>query len=164
MNHIELEMKFSVANPKDLEIKILELGFKFIKEKKQLDYYYSPAHKSFAGTRQYYLRVRQQDDGSAIFAFHNVIDNLKTEELEVNISNFVVFLEILKRLDYHLDCLVEKNRQIYRNTNFEITIDQVNDLGVFVELEYIGNKVDDRVIQGYFNELIAGLSLDEKIW
>lgn len=160
--NIELEMKFSINNHKDFEAKVLALGFEFIKEKKQSDYYYSPAHKSFAGTKKYYLRVRQQGDGSAIFAFHDVIDDLKTEELEVDVSDFVVFSEILKKLDCHLDCLVEKNRKIYRNDNFEITIDQVKDLGSFMELEYIGSEVSDSLVQQYFNELITKLGLNRE--
>ena len=157
--NVELEMKFFIDSSDALEAKVLDLGFEFVKEKKQLDYYYSPAHKNFAGTRKYYLRVRQQNDGGAVFAFHNVINNLKTEELEVDISDFVTFSEILKRLDYHLDCLVEKNRRIYRNNNFEITIDQVKDLGSFAELEYIGGEEDDNVIQQYFDGLITELRL-----
>ena len=115
--------------------------------------------QKFCWYQKYYLRVRQQNDGGAVFAFHNVINNLKTEELEVDISDFVTFSEILKRLDYHLDCLVEKNRRIYRNNNFEITIDQVKDLGSFAELEYIGGEEDDNVIQQYFDGLITELRL-----
>jgi adenylate cyclase class 2 len=160
--NIELEMKFSIDDPKVFEAKVLSLGFEFIKEKNQSDYYYSPAHKSFVGTKKYYLRVRQQSDGSAVFAFHDVINDLKTEELEVDISDFVIFSEILKKLDCRLDCLVEKNRKIYRNDNFEITIDQVNDLGSFIELEYAGSEVGDSLVQQYFNELITKLGLNRE--
>lgn len=160
--NVELEMKFSIDNPETFEAKILDSGFEFVKEKNQSDYYYSPAHKSFAGTKKYYLRVRQQGDGSAIFAFHNVINDLKTEELEVNVSDFDVFSEILKKLDCHLDCLVQKDRRIYRNDNFEITIDQVKDLGSFMELEYIGSEVSDSLVQQYFNELITKLGLNRE--
>lgn len=93
--NIEQEMKFRIDNLTGWEEKILSLGFRFIQEKQQVDHYYSPAYKSFAGTKKYYLRFRQQDNGGSILAFHQVINDLQTEELEVEISDFAVFTAIL---------------------------------------------------------------------
>jgi|GEM_PF-2569159 predicted adenylyl cyclase CyaB len=53
--NVELEMKFFIDSSDALEAKVLDLGFEFVKEKKQLDYYYSPAHKNFAGTKNIIL-------------------------------------------------------------------------------------------------------------
>ena len=88
---IENEIKLKISKPQPhLMKKILNSGFKLIKETTQIDYYFSPPHKNFAGTKKYYLRLRRKTDGSAIFAYHVVVNNLQTKEREIAIDNFLM--------------------------------------------------------------------------
>ena len=157
---IENEMKFKVEETAKFEDKILSAGFTFEKEIGQEDLYFSPAHKKFAGTKKYYLRLRKQSDNNCSFAYHEVINDLQTKELEVKISGCDNFIEMLKKLDFTLNCIVKKKRKVFKNNLFEIVVDKVEDLGLFIELEYIGEINKD--INSLFNELIEKLGLDKK--
>ncbi len=158
--NIESEMKFKVEDVSELESKILSIDFVFEKEINQEDLYFSPAHKKFAGTKKYYLRLRKQSDDNCNFAYHEVIDDLQTKEVEVKISGYTNFVEILNKLDFTLDCIVKKDRRVFKNNLFEITLDKVENLGAFIELEYIGGSAED--ISLFFDELIKNLGLNKE--
>jgi len=157
---IENEMKFRVDDTSKLEDKILGSGFVFEKEINQEDLYFSPPHKKFAGTKKYYLRLRKQDGDKCSFAYHEVINDLQTKELEAEINGCNNFFEILKKIDFVLDCIVKKERKVFKNNLFEIVVDNVTDLGSFIELEYIGER--EKNINSLFDELISNLELDKK--
>jgi len=159
---IENEVKFKISKPdKLIEKKIFDFGFKFKKEIFQEDYYFSPPHKKFAGTKKYYLRLRKKTDGTAIFAYHVVINNLQTKELELACDNFITLKNILKKLDFKLDCVVKKHRRVFidKNNNFELVLDKVVGLGYFMEIEYVGKMT--KINGQKFQELINYLNLKE---
>jgi len=145
---IENEIKLKISKPQPpIMKKIINSGFKFVKETSQVDYYFSPPHRNFAGTKKYYLRLRRRADGSAIFAYHVVVSNLQTKEREVAVDNFLMFRDILKQLNFKLNCVVNKTRKTFINKkdNFELVLDKVAGLGHFMELEYIGRPKQFKV-------------------
>jgi predicted adenylyl cyclase CyaB len=158
---IENEIKFKIdKSNKSIEKEIVKFGFKFKKEKFQDDYYFSPPHKKFAGTKKYYLRLRKKEDNVAVFAYHVVVDNLQTKELEVNCNSFTNLKLILKKLDFNLDCVVKKHRKVFideKNDNFQLVLDKVTGLGTFIEIEYIGKMTKN--VSNMFQELINYLGL-----
>jgi predicted adenylyl cyclase CyaB len=150
---IENEIKFKITKPdKLMEKKIVDSGFKFKKEVSQDDYYFSPPHKKFAGTKKYYLRLRKKSDGKAVFAYHVVINDLQTKELEIACDNFAALKTILIKLDFKLDCVVKKQRKVFADekNNFELVLDRVVGLGYFMEIEYIG-KITKTASQKFQN-------------
>jgi predicted adenylyl cyclase CyaB len=157
---IENEVKFKITKPSKLmEKKIIKLGFKFKKEISQDDYYFSPPHKKFAGTKKYYLRLRKKVDGTAIFAYHVVVNNLQTKELELGCDNFINLKTILTKLDFKLDCIVKKHRRVFidEKNSFELVLDKVAGLGYFIEIEYVGRMT--KVTSNKFQELVNHLGL-----
>ena len=156
---IENEIKYKIKNTKEIIKIIKSLGFKTKKDMAQKDYYFSPPHKNFKGTKKYYLRLRK-DKNKTIFAYHVVISNLKTKEFEVEIDDSAVFLKILELLGFKLDCIVDKKRKIYYKDDIFIMIDVVKNLGVFIEIEYQG--VFNKKIKKEFSFLVEKLKLDNK--
>jgi len=157
---IENELKFKIEKPdKLMKEKISDFGFVFDKEISQDDYYFSPPHKKFAGTKKYYLRLRRRNDGTAVFAYHVVINDMQTEELELNCDNFINLKAILTKLDFKLDCVVKKSRQVFvdENNNLKLVLDRVEDLGYFLEIEYMGEMTKET--SSIFEKLINHLSL-----
>jgi adenylate cyclase class 2 len=75
--------------------------------------------------------------------YHRVHSALETEEFELDIDNTDTALTILKQLGFEVDCIVDKNRIVYKKENIEVTIDTVKELGTFVELEIEGEKDDE---------------------
>ncbi len=156
---IETEVKYKINNPKEIKNKLVSLGFSCLKKISQEDYYYSPAHKSFAGTRKYYLRLRKNGKKST-FAYHVVQDNLQTKEWEVEIDDFNQMNAILKMLDFKIDCIVKKNRLVYLKNKVEIVVDYIKDLGDFIEIEYSG-KINKEMIKD-MDSLTVALNLKKK--
>lgn len=156
---IETELKYQINNPIAIKRKLSNLGFLCIQKVSQEDYYFSPPHKTFAGTRKYYLRLRR-DNRKGVFAYHIVRNNLQTKEWEVQIDNFDTLLTILKFLDFKIDCMVKKDRLIYKKSNVKIMIDKVKSLGSFIEIEYCGKFTQK--VQKQLTSLINTLQLKEE--
>jgi predicted adenylyl cyclase CyaB len=159
---IETELKYQINNPIAIKRKLSNLGFFCIQKIYQEDYYFSPPHKTFAGTRKYYLRLRRnnQNNPKGVFAYHVVRNNLQTKEWEVQVDNFDTLLAILKFLNFKIDCVVKKDRLIYKKGNIKIMIDKVKKLGSFIEIEYC-RKSTQRA-QKQLISLIKALQLKEE--
>lgn len=157
---IENEVKYKIENIKKIKKEVQSLSFKFKEKLYQVDYYFSPPYKKFAGTKKYYLRLRKIKNNKGCFAYHIVSNDLKTREWEVKIDNFSEFLNILRFLNFKIDCIVKKRREIYYKNHIEIVVDQVEKLGNFIEIEYLGSFT--KKIKEEFNSLIKKLKLDYK--
>ena len=156
---LENEVKYYIKNIANIKKILSSLDFIFIKKIYQEDYYFSPPHKNFAGTKKYYLRLRKSNNKN-VFAYHIVHNNLQTKETEVHIKEFNNMLKILKLLNFNIDCIVKKERLVYKKENIEIVLDKIKNLGTFIEIEYCGKFTNK--IKKQFNELIFALKLDKK--
>lgn len=156
---LENEVKYRIKNITSTKKIFSSLGFVFVKKIYQEDYYFSPAHKNFAGTRKYYLRLRRSNKEN-VFAYHIVQNNLQTKELEVHVDEFNNLSKILKLLDFKIDCVVKKERSIYEKNNIKIVLDKIKNLGTFIEIEYCGKFTDK--IEKQFNKTIISLKLKRK--
>lgn len=156
---IENEVKFKISDYEKIKKTIETLTYSFQKESNQEDYYFSPPHKNFAGTKKYYLRLRKGSKGSN-FEYHVVKNDLQVEEKTVSIDNFQEMYTILNDLDFKLDCIVKKKRLTYKTKEMSIMLDWVENLGGFLEIEYCGNMNND--IQKEFDRIIKELNLNKK--
>lgn len=87
-----------------------------------------------------YLRVRLTEKGDS-FCFKKFHEDpiekrpLYCDEYEVEVSDGKKTLQLMKSIGYTEQTLVQKTRNIYTFDVFEIVIDQVTNLGVFMEVE-----------------------------
>lgn len=146
---------------KNIEIEIhvnIEKGralMEFLKEKgvfkykiRQLDEYFTPAHRDFLSKRPVleWLRLRD-DEGKYSITYKNwhVDDEGKTndcDEYESKLDNFDGLRKILIALNFRSIVKVDKIRQIWTFKDYEIALDSVKGLGDYVEIEYIGKDKD----------------------
>jgi len=87
-----------------------------------------------------YLRVRLTNNGDSfcLKKFHeDPIEKkpLYCDEYEVQVSDGKKTLELMKAIGYTEQTLVEKTRNTYKFDVFEIVVDQVKNLGLFMEVE-----------------------------
>ena len=121
----ELEIKFKLNNS---EFEDIRSKFNFSKAKKSIDTYYIMPNPDL------YLRVRESDS-SASFEYHEYIDEYLTNEWESKVTSPDTIKEILDKLNYQIDVVVEKKRQIADYRNLELVLDDITDLGQYLELE-----------------------------
>ncbi|KYC54227.1 MAG: CYTH domain protein [Candidatus Methanofastidiosum methylothiophilum] len=125
----------------------------FLGEKIEEDVYYSSPIKDFKETDEA-LRVRYSE-GNAILTYKGPkIDKISKsrEEIEVLVSGDIESL--LQRLGFNKFMNVRKNRKLYQYKEFILSIDNVEGLGEYIEVELKSeNKNDVEKIQNLFDVL-----------
>ncbi len=136
----EIEIKVIIMNPDEVEA-ILRKKAKFIKEKKQKDEYFVLDHRDFfrENPTKKYLRIRYEPEENSI-GYHYCHFNeegslLKTDEYETKIENPEIMHEILERIGIKRKVTVTKHRKYFHYEDFEIVIDNIKELGFFLEIE-----------------------------
>lgn len=143
MKNVEIEIQVKIENPNPL-LDLMEKEGQFISEEKEIDEYFTPAHKDYREARPLieWLRLRN-DDGKYTTCYKNwhKDKNNKThhcDEIEVEIKDF----DEMRKLYLALGCKpivkVNKIRKKYLWGNYEIALDEVEGLGSSAEIEYKG--------------------------
>lgn len=144
--NIEVEVKVKVDNLEEIKKKVAASG-KLIKSINQIDDYYIPCHRDFLSLRPQpieWLRIRTNPD-KVIFEYDRTInmqadgDYEHAEEYETEISNSDEFRKILNFLDFKKVVTIDKQREYWMCGNIEVALDNVKDLGFFVEAEAKGD-------------------------
>lgn len=133
---IEIEVKARVDDPKRLERAIIALGATPIGIENQTDTYYNSQYRDFGKTDEA-LRIRVQDGKSSLTYKGPKMDRVsKTrKEFQVGINDADGMGKILTSLGFFPVATVAKKRKNYRLGDFFISIDKVQNLGNFMEIE-----------------------------
>ena len=147
--NIEVEIKFKVDNLDEFKKKLPEFG-KLTKSIKQIDDYYVPCHRDFFAKKpdpSEWLRIRRNPD-CAIFEYDRSVNSnngaqFYAEEYETKISNPEELEKILVFLDFKKIMTVDKNREYWNCGKFEVCLDEIGNLGYFIEVEAKGDFEDN---------------------
>ncbi len=133
---IEIEVKASVQDPGKIEKTITALGAKTGSIDNQEDTYYNSPLRDFGKTDEA-LRIRVQDGKSFLTYKGAKLDKVsKTrKEFNVEIDDADSMKNILSSLGFFPVATVTKKRKNYRFEEFFISIDEVRNLGNFIEIE-----------------------------
>ncbi|WP_136799967.1 class IV adenylate cyclase [Desulfosediminicola ganghwensis] len=142
-NNTEIEIKL-VVDPGEYERVKNELDemAQYIGETDQVDHYFSPSNEGYMDEEYPYkwLSVRERG-GRNILNFKHFYPeggekHSHCDEYETEISSPSALKNILKELNIVKLVTVSKNRIVYLYKNdFEISLDRVENLGCFVEIE-----------------------------
>ncbi len=145
---IEVEVKASVNDFSDVKQRLIQIGAVKIKREYQKDLYYNAPHKDFGVTDEA-LRIREipENDGKRYILTYKgaKLDKVsKTrKEIEVEVSESENTSLILENLGFKKAAIVKKERDIYHLDEFIITLDNVYNVGKFVEIETEANEDED---------------------
>lgn len=148
LDNIELEVKIKVdENEWDRVINIVKNNSDFIKEENHQATYFYPKYRDFLNE---WLRVRNEN-GKYILNYKRK-ENKYCDEFETIIDNFENLAKILKCLNFEILGKINKKRSKYLYKNkYEISFDEVDNIGKFIEIEVI-NK--EEPIENEYNNLI----------
>lgn len=145
----EVEVKARVKELAKLEKELSKLGIKFGTRIQQNDTVYSTGDWNFAEytNGRNILRLRRED-GKIMFTLKRPGKNeLDSIEHEVAISDMEQMEKILGYLGYQEEVRVSKYRRRAKYKGLEICLDEVEDLGNFIELEKLTLEKNTEAIQ-----------------
>ena len=137
----EIEIQVQIENSRRLMV-FLEKEAEFVGEKRQMDRYFTPAHRKFPQVRpvKEWLRLRNSEGKFWInyknWHYDKDVKSHYCDEYETVIEDLGQMEKIFKALDMKEVVTVDKVRKIYNYGDYEIAIDTVNGLGDFVEIEF----------------------------
>lgn len=164
---IEVEVKAHVNDPKLVERSIIALGASPIGIEAQVDTYYSVPYRDFAETDEA-IRIRVQGNKSFLTYKGPKMDSVsKTrKEYEVEVNDADCMGDILSSLGFAPVATIVKKRKKYRLVDFIISLDEVRNLGDFIEVEVslMDSKSHEDKVESIFRLFEKlGIGRDESI-
>lgn len=128
----EFEAKFQIDNFEQIEA-ILSSEGQHQKTSSTHDLYFD-IPEEVPHTK--YLRIRfSKDNAQGILAYHEVVNDLLTNEWEVSVDQIKTTQEIINKLGFVDSVTVIKKREKYSFRDSLILLDTVENLGMFIEVE-----------------------------
>ncbi|WP_405308150.1 class IV adenylate cyclase [Methanobrevibacter sp.] len=160
---IEVEVKAKIDSFEEMEKRLENLGALKSKKEFQEDIYFASPIVDFAQTDEA-LRIRTTNNNIFItYKGPKLNKDAKTrKEVEMSIESASKAKDIFEEIGFKEVRTVRKNRQYYTYENFEISLDNVEGLNPYMEIEISledGNAYDDA--QKSIFELFEKLGITE---
>lgn len=152
-----------------LSIKDKFKNFKYNGLQKTIDEYYYDSKSDLLKPDKYNqishcLRLRSKNDEYFITYKDDVFEDgkwLYSNEYETKIESIEMIKEIFNKLGLVKFIEIDNNKESYIYNNYEIVIENVKDLGIFMEVEYCTNDdVDVKLIKKEIQSFIDSLKLN----
>jgi adenylate cyclase, class 2 len=163
----EVEVKVKINNLDEVEKKFNEIGVNFSDVIEQEDYIYTRPevanNMDSIIKDENILRIRKAK-GKIMFTLKRPqTGGLDKIEREVEVSDDAQMKDILEYLGYVKAIEVKKKRKIGKYENYEISLDEVEELGTFFEVEAMVEMDEDSVaVQGKIWEFLKTLSIKKE--
>jgi len=150
----EIEILVEVVESKQKALKILD-QFEYKGIKKTLDiYFHDPLRKDLypdvSGRLNASFRIRQKA-GINSFAYKtdHFIDEKwsHSDEFETVINDFDITLQIIEKLGLKELIRIDNEKHTFVSSDYEIVLEDVKDLGLFIEVEKLIQVSDDKVME-----------------
>jgi len=166
MENIEVELKFPLLNLQELIKKLNSIANLENEGDYQRDIYYVPTHRNFLNKSPVseWLRLRETKKRFSLNykKWHNEDGNktISCNEFETKIENLKALKKIFKNLNFKEIIVVEKIRSVWLYKDTEIAIDEVKDLGSFIEIEAKGNFASIEEAKKHIYEILKELGAE----
>jgi adenylate cyclase class 2 len=158
---LEVELK-ARADTEKIKETLLRKGAHFIASEREEDLYFNHPARDYRVTDEA-LRIRSSGDKCFLtYKGPKQPGPAKIrEELELEIPSAERGRQLLEKLGFHPVTMVRKKRDIYRLGDITVCLDQVENLGQFVELELVGLEREEA--EKKLLELAAAIGLKDFI-
>ena len=141
---IEVETKLKIDYIEHIEERVKELSGEYKGEKTEIDLYFDhPGMQILSGGCA--LRVRDSG-GKYMLTYKGPKKDDETtsrDEIEIGIESASEMVKILGELGFYEICVIKKLRKTYHLEDLIITLDNVTDLGEFIEVEGKANNDEE---------------------
>lgn len=142
---LEIEVKAYADDLKRVEEDLIKMGARFVTEVCETDTYFNHPSRNFVQTDEA-LRIRVAGEQSYLTYKGQKVDaeSQTREEVEVEIENADTAALLLVKLGFERVTDIKKVRKVYELGEFDICLDDVEDVGTFVEVETSGENLEER--------------------
>ena len=164
----EIEILVEVKdNLEDIRSVLKQFEFKGVKH--TIDYYYYDPNKedlkpNSNNELSHCLRLRSKNDENSITYKDDIFENgkwLYSNEYETKVESLDVLKEIFNKLGLIKFIEINNEKEIYKTAKYEIALENVKDLGIFMEVEYCTNDdVDVNAIKKEIQDFIDSLNIN----
>lgn len=138
----EFEMKFPCEISK-IKANLQFLGAKYLRTEEATDYYFQHPNRNFSKTDEA-LRMRKTKNYTELTYKGPKLTTKSKSRLELTAQLMdEKIIDILKELGFNQTGLVGKKREMWELDDVTISLDEVENLGEFVELEIILDNKDE---------------------
>ena len=165
----EIEILVEVySNIEDCKKELSNYEFKGTNEVIDI-YYYDPLREYLKPNEKneinQCMRLRKKDDKNYItYKVDKFDDNniwLYSDEYETEVEDFDKIQEIIKLLGLKELLTIHNKKSLYNTDKYEIALEEVKDLGTFLEVEYCTNEdVDVVLVKKDIQEFINNLNIE----
>ena len=132
------------------------------------EYYYDPLRDDLKPDNNNQLanclRLRAKNDNYYVTYKNDVFEGEKwlySNEYETKIESIEMMKEVFERLGLKKFLEIDNNKEIYKTDKYEIALEDVKDLGIFLEVEYCTDEdVDVSKIKEEKEEFIDKLEIN----
>lgn len=137
---VEIEAKLKVDSHGPVEKKLAEFDAEFISEQFQTDYYLDDTKRTLTkGDKCLRIRLERVGKSEQFFVAYKgpkeKAEFKKRQEAEIQITDADAAEKIFTELGYRKAIVVEKKRRLYRLGHCYVALDDLPELGTFVEIE-----------------------------
>jgi adenylate cyclase class 2 len=160
---IEVEVKARIDSFEEMEKRLEDLGAVKTKDEFQEDIYFASPIVDFAKTDEA-LRIRTTNNDTFItYKGPKLNEKAKTrKEVEMTIESAAKARDIFAEIGFEPARTVKKSRQYYRYENFEISLDDVEGLPPYMEIEIaLSDSEDYTEAQNKIFELFEKLEITD---
>ena len=141
---LEIEMKVRISSLEEVRRQLHRLNAQFCGRMHEHDIYYNAPHRDFAVTDEA-IRVRYTNDHAVVTYKGAKIPSFSLkarEELNTAVESGEIFELVLDRLGFKKTAEVNKWRENYNLGTIAISLDSVDELGTFAEIEIMADDDD----------------------
>ncbi len=141
---LEIELKVRISSLEAVRQQLHRLNAQFCGRMHEHDIYYNAPHRDFAVTDEA-IRVRYTNNHAVVTYKGAKIptSGLKArEELNTAVESGEIFEQVLDRLGFSKTAEVNKWRENYKLGTIAISLDSVDELGTFAEIEIMADDDD----------------------
>jgi len=169
---IEIRLKLDKKSFLDLRRRVRKIA-RLKKKSREIDDYFTPFHRNFVKSKYPFewLRIGKRGNQNLITYKHFYPEyadyHTHCDEFETKIDNADSLKKIFSALNFKKLITVDKKREVYNYKNeFEISLDEVKNLGYFLEVEakkdFGGVKKTRKKIFEFAKKLGLDLSKEDK--
>lgn len=160
----EIEVKAQVIDLEALKRKLLAQGCTLSEPKIQKDWIFLSDSIEYEDIKRGTVVLRIRDsNGKYILTLKKRLENeLATIEKEVQIDDSIQAKEILEYMGFHEVVRVSKSRQACELDGLTICLDEVDELGAFIEVEKMTEEDDSLAVQEELLKFLEGLGVNRE--